>query len=128
MSNSTPQTMSQFSMPSLILRAEGLVLFVGAVILYTHLQFSGWALLLLLFSLDVFMVGYLKNPRVGSVVYNIGHTDIAPIVLALVSLSLNWSVGLQFALIWFAHIGLDRLMGYGLKYPTVFQDTHFQRL
>jgi hypothetical protein len=32
------------------------------------------------------------------------------------------------ALIWFAHIGMDRTVGYGLKYPTSFKDTHLQRV
>ena len=127
MSNSSI-TLTSFSMPSFLLRAEGLAILIGALALYAHLHFNGWVLLILFFSLDVFMIGYLKDTRLGSVVYNIGHTEVAPIALALISLALNWEPGVQFALIWFGHIGLDRLMGYGLKYPTVFQDTHLQRL
>lgn len=101
---------------------------IASLVLYAHLRFNGWMLLVLFFSLDVFMIGYLKDTRVGSLIYNLGHTEVAPIALALIGLALNWPPGMQFALIWFGHIGLDRLMGYGLKYPTVFQDTHLQRL
>jgi hypothetical protein len=32
------------------------------------------------------------------------------------------------ALIWFAHISMDRTVGYGLKYPTSFKDTHLERV
>jgi hypothetical protein len=127
MSNSST-TLTQFSMPSVLLRAEGLAILIATLVLYAHLHFNGWVLLVLFFSLDVFMIGYLKDTRVGSIIYNIGHTEVAPIALALISLALSWEPGIMFALIWFGHIGLDRLMGYGLKYPTVFQDTHFQRI
>jgi hypothetical protein len=34
----------------------------------------------------------------------------------------------QLGLIWFAHIGVVRAIGYGLKYPTGFKDTHLQRV
>lgn len=117
-----------FSMPSLFLRAEGLAILIAAMILYAHFRFNGWVLLVLFFSLDVFMLGYLKDTRLGSLIYNIGHTEVAPIALGLISLALGWTPGVQFALIWFGHIGLDRMLGYGLKYPTVFKDTHFQRV
>ena len=127
MTNSSA-SLNSLSMPSLLLRAEGLAILIASLVLYAHLQFNGWVLLVLFFSLDVFMIGYLKDTRLGSVIYNIGHTEVAPIALGLISLALSWPIGVQFALIWFGHIGLDRMLGYGLKYPTVFQDTHFQRL
>ena len=34
----------------------------------------------------------------------------------------------QLALIWLGHIGMDHALGYGLKYPTAFGDTHLQRV
>jgi hypothetical protein len=40
----------------------------------------------------------------------------------------SFMVPVQIALIWLAHLGLDRMLGYGLKYPTEFNDTHLQRL
>jgi hypothetical protein len=124
----TSTALPRLSMPNLVLRLEGFALLIAALILYAHLRFNGWVLLLLFFSLDVFMVGYLRNTRIGSLVYNMGHTEVAPIILALIGLALEQPVAVQFALIWLGHIGLDRLMGYGLKYPTVFQDTHLQRV
>ena len=35
---------------------------------------------------------------------------------------------LAVGLVWLAHIGIDRALGYGLKYPTHFEDTHLQRV
>lgn len=73
------------------------------------------------------MLGYLGNPRFGALAYNIGHTYLAPATLAAV----GWAAGppllLSLALIWTAHISLDRMLGFGLKYPTSFGDTHLGR-
>ena len=74
------------------------------------------------------MLGYLANARLGARLYNLVHTDALPIVLAAASLSLHRPQALAFALIWLAHIGWDRMLGYGLKYPTFFKDTHLQRV
>ena len=35
---------------------------------------------------------------------------------------------IKLGLIWLAHIGMDRAIGYGLKYPTNHKDTHLQRV
>jgi hypothetical protein len=73
---------------------------------------------------DVSMLGYLANRTLGAALYNAGHTYIAPAALGLV----GWGLGLPAlfgpALIWAAHIGFDRVMGYGLKYRTAFGATH----
>ena len=121
-------TQAALSMPNILLRLEGLVLLVGAVALYAHLGGSAIVFIALLFVPDVSMVGYLRNPRTGSLVYNAVHTYLLPALLAALSLAFNLPVGLQIALIWFAHIGMDRIVGFGLKYPTEFKDTHFQRV
>ena len=54
--------------------------------------------------------------------YNIAHTYVAPAVLVAVTSLGEPQVGL--ALIWVAHIGFDRLLGYGLKYHDGFGHTH----
>jgi uncharacterized membrane protein required for colicin V production len=74
------------------------------------------------------MVGYARNPQLGSLIYNIGHTEAIPLAIGAIGLLINIEAVIGFALIWLGHIGLDRLLGYGLKYPTQFKDTHFQRL
>jgi hypothetical protein len=73
------------------------------------------------------MLGYLANPRAGAYCYNVVHSYIAPIVLALVAIFFMPKL-LPFALIWFNHIGMDRSFGYGLKYSAAFGLTHLKRL
>ena len=78
---------------------------------------------------DVSLAGYLAGPRVGAVTYNLAHTYAFPVALAAGCL-LAGEPGLpvQIALIWAAHIGIDRVLGLGLKYPTAFKDTHLGRI
>lgn len=70
------------------------------------------------------MLGYLVNVRAGAQLYNAVHTYVGPLLLALYSMGASHPVLLPLTLIWFAHIGMDRMLGYGLKYPTHFKDTH----
>ncbi len=74
------------------------------------------------------MLGYLRGPRVGAAVYNLGHVTLTPVMIGLLAYALNVPLAVQIAAIWLAHIGLDRLLGYGLKEPTSFQDTHLGKI
>ncbi len=115
-------------MPRILLHLEGAAVLVTALIFYGQLGYSWWWFALLLLAPDLSAVGYLHSQAVGSLCYNIVHTYVLPITLALVSLLLNFEPGLQAALIWLAHIGMDRLVGYGLKYPDGFKITHFNKV
>lgn len=95
---------------------------------YSLLHGSWWLFALLFLVPDLAMLGYLANPRVGAAVYNAGHTLLMPILLAVVTCALHHPGWVPLALVWLAHIGFDRLLGYGLKYPTFFKDTHLQRV
>lgn len=117
-----------FSLPRLLLHAEGFAALVVSIALYAHLGANGWVFALLLLAPDASMIGYLVNVRLGSLTYNAAHTYTLPLALGTISLLAGWGTGVQLALIWTAHIGMDRAIGYGLKYPTSFQDTHFSRL
>lgn len=70
------------------------------------------------------MIGYAVGARVGAITYNAIHTYVGPLVLAVYSLGTSHQTPLLFALIWTAHIGLDRMLGFGLKYASRFKDTH----
>lgn len=117
-----------FTKPSLLLRIEGASVLVVSILLYRQSHVS-WILFAALFlSPDLFMLGYLVNPRIGAAVYNSVHTLLAPGVwIAITILASKWQM-LPFALILTAHIGFDRMLGYGLKYPTRFKDTHLQHV
>jgi hypothetical protein len=114
--------------PSILLRLEAFVLFVISVSLFFHLGGTMWHFLLLLLVPDVTMVGYALNVRTGALIYNAGHTLAVPVAIGGAALLLDQPLLVPFVLIWTAHIGMDRMLGYGLKYPTYFADTHLQRL
>ncbi|MEP7292625.1 MAG: DUF4260 domain-containing protein [Chloroflexota bacterium] len=111
-----------------LLRLEGLVLFVSAIVLYAISGGSGLLFVVLLLTPDLAMLGYRVNARVGAAVYNSVHTYLLPGILFAVGYVFSAPLAMQIALIWFAHIGMDRMMGYGLKYPTEFKDTHMQHV
>jgi hypothetical protein len=114
--------------PTAMLRVEGATLLAGSVLLYWMGGGSWWLFALLLLAPDLSMLGYLAGPRVGAVAYNAFHSYPLPAALGLVGLFVGAPLTVSVALVWFAHIGMDRLMGYGLKYPTNFKDTHLQRV
>lgn len=105
-----------------ILRAEGLVLLICAMLLYGRTEQSWWMFAGLLLLPDVALFGYLAGPRIGAVAYNAVHSLLGPLFLGIAS----GGDGLAFALalIWLAHCGMDRAVGYGLKYSTAFGHTH----
>lgn len=108
--------------------AEGAFALALSVFLYRS-GGAGWGIFFSLFLWpDLSMLGYLVSTRLGSMLYNLVHTYLFPLALAAVSLSQHKAGLLAFALIWLAHIGFDRVLGYGLKYPTFFKDTHLQRV
>jgi len=114
--------------PAVMLRAEGAAMLAGSVLLYWANGGSWWLFALLLLAPDASMVGYLAGPRVGAALYNAFHSYPLPAALGIFGLLAVSPFTVAVALVWFAHIGMDRLVGYGLKYPTGFKDTHLQRV
>ena len=115
-------------LPRLLLHAEGLTIAVVAIALYFHFDYPWWLLLALVLAPDLSMVGFAAGPRAGSAAYNVAHTSVLPVVLAGVGVLADSTWPVQVGLIWLTHIGIDRAIGYGLKYPTAFKDTHLQRV
>lgn len=115
-------------LPRRLLHLEGLAVAVGSLVVYFDAGY-GWLLLVaLILAPDLSMLGYLGGPRLGSLTYDLVHTYVGPVALGVLGVLGSYETALQIALIWLAHIGLDRLLGYGLKYPTGFKDTHLQRV
>jgi hypothetical protein len=109
------------------LRLEGLLLVVTATAAFFQLGFSGLYFGLLFLAPDLSLVGYLAGPRIGAAAYNSAHSMIGPLALAAIGVVALPAV-VSFALIWLAHIGFDRALGYGLKYATGFRFTHLGRV
>lgn len=116
------------SLPRLLLHAEGAAVAIAAVVLYFYADHAWWLLLVLALAPDISMVGYVAGPRIGAFAYDVVHTYVGPVALALVGVVADIEAATAVGLIWLAHIGVDRAVGYGLKYPTGFKDTHFDRV
>ncbi len=114
--------------PRWLLHLEGTSIFVLAVVLYSQGHYRWWLYAALFLTPDLFMLGYLANVRVGAAIYNVAHTLAGPVVLLILGLLLSAPQVFPYALIWLSHIGFDRMLGYGLKYPTHFKDTHLQHV
>ena len=113
---------------SRLIRLEGLTVFVVSIFLFGASNGIWWVYLLFFLAPDVSMLGYLGGPRTGAWIYNLVHTYVAPIAVIVVGYALKYDPVLLAGIIWLGHIGADRLLGFGLKYPTAFRDTHLQRV
>jgi hypothetical protein len=118
----------KLSGPNVLLRLEGLAVLVFASLVYASRGFSWTEFLVLFLVPDLVMVGYFWGARIGAVTYDAGHTYCAPLLLGLLARFSHHPALIPIALIWAAHIGFDRLMGYGLKYGTGFKETHLGRV
>ncbi|HEY2884498.1 MAG TPA: DUF4260 domain-containing protein [Rhizomicrobium sp.] len=111
-----------------LLRTEGLLLLIAAVGLYERIA-GGWGLFALCFLVpDLSFAGYLLGSRIGALAYNTAHSTVGPLMLAAVGVTLHHNLVLALALIWLAHIGFDRALGYGLKHAQGFTFTHLGRI
>jgi hypothetical protein len=110
--------------PRALLRIEGLAVFVAALVGFQIVDAS-WRLFALLFLIpDVALVAYVGGPRIGALAYNAVHTYVAPGVLAALAYLDVLPGASPLCLVWLAHIGMDRFLGLGLKFPSAFRDTH----
>jgi hypothetical protein len=128
-SRDTRRMRRRINLPAALLRAEGLVVSAAAIALYVDGDYAIWALIAFVLRPDLSFAAYVAGPGVGALVYNAAHTYVWPVALAAACLLTGSpSLPVEIALIWSAHIGVDRFLGYGLKYPTAFKDTHLGRV
>ena len=117
-------------------RIEALFVLIAALVLYFWIGAPWLTFVILILVPDLSMLGYLANPRVGAVIYNLFHTYIGPALLMGLGVILTdydldpyafWDFA-PIAIIWTAHIAFDRVLGYGLKSPEGFKITHLGRI
>jgi hypothetical protein len=114
--------------PGILLRLEAFTVLTVSFAAYHELD-GNWLVFFLLFLWpDLFMLGYLANVHLGASLYNLVHMYPGPLLIGAAAVFEHWHNTLLVTLVWTAHIGLDRMLGYGLKYPTFFKDTHLQRI
>jgi hypothetical protein len=111
-----------------LLRLEGLVLFAGMTALYALWAGPWWLYAVLFFAPDLSFMAYLAGPKIGAGAYNAMHSTVVPMAMLSVGFGFAPPLVLSLALIWLAHIGFDRALGYGLKYQAGFGFTHLGRI
>ena len=114
--------------PRLLLRLEGAALAIGAVYMFHRIGGNWWCFAALILAPDVSFAAYFLGTRPGAIAYNAMHVLFVPVALALAGFLLPQFDLLSVALIWAAHIGFDRALGYGLKYGAGFGFTHLGRI
>ncbi|WP_404451518.1 DUF4260 domain-containing protein [Virgibacillus necropolis] len=115
-------------MTKYLLHIEGFVVLMLALYFYAQTEIGwGWFFLLLL-APDLSMFGYMVNKKIGSYVYNLFHTYSLPLLLIILTFSMHQELLVAMGIIWVAHIGMDRMFGYGLKYATDFKSTHLNKI
>lgn len=113
---------------TVLLRLENLAVAIAAGLAFHRLGGNWMLFAVLVLAPDLAMLGYLAGPRTGARLYNLAHTYVAVALLGALAWTAGYQGALQVALIWCVHIGVDRVLGYGLKYPSGFADTHLGRL
>ncbi len=111
-----------------VLRLEAAAALLVAVFFYQASGLSWWLFALFFLLPDLSMLGYLAGPQKGALAYNAVHSYFAPLLLGTASFATGTTIGWAIAIIWFAHIAFDRLLGFGLKDATGFHSTHLGRI
>jgi succinate dehydrogenase/fumarate reductase cytochrome b subunit len=114
-------------LPSILQRLEGLALMGAALAIYASQGFGWLMFALLLLAPDLAALGYLAGSQTGNTSYNLAHTIAFPLALAVLAGLTGQPLGLQLALIWLAHIGMDRAVGYGFKEGEMPRPTRHKR-
>jgi hypothetical protein len=97
-------------------------------LLYAVWGGSWWIYAILFLAPDLSFAAYLAGPKVGAIVYNAAHSYLAPMALMVIGFGMASPLTLSIAIIRLAHIGIDRALGFGLKYPAGFGFTHLGRI
>jgi hypothetical protein len=113
---------------NILLRLEGLALFIGMTLLYGIWDGSWWVYVILFLVPDISFAAYLAGPKFGALVYNAAHSYLGPMALMTTGFASGEPLTLSIAMIWLAHIGIDRALGFGLKYEAGFAFTHLGRI
>jgi len=106
------------------LKIEELAQFVFGIFLFSRLSFEWWWFPLLILTPDIGMIGYLFNTKTGAWIYNLFHHKGVGVFLMLIGFYFKNETLSLIGIILFSHSSLDRIFGYGLKYPDSFHKTH----
>ncbi len=111
-----------------ILKLEELAQFVLGIFLFSQLDYAWWWFPALLLTPDIGMLGYLVNPKVGAISYNIFHHKAIAIAIGLAGFYFDNPLLILIGVILFSHASFDRIFGYGLKFQDDFKNTHLGKI
>ena len=106
------------------LKIEELFMFIASIYFFSLYEYSWWVYPALILTPDIGFLGYVVNSRIGAITYNFLHHKGVAVVLFIGGILLASSPLQLAAIIIFGHSSLDRMLGYGLKYPEGFNYTH----
>lgn len=107
-----------------LLRLEGLCILAASVLAYAEFGSDWGTFALFFFAPDLSFAGYLAGPKVGAISYNVAHSLIGALLVLATGFIISAPIAITAGIIWMAHIGFDRALGYGLKYTAGFKFTH----
>lgn len=110
------------------LKVEEAAQFILGILVFCQLDFAWWWFPALILLPDIGMVGYAFNTQIGARIYNIFHNKAIAIALYLTGIYLANPIMSLIGIILFSHSALDRIFGYGLKYPDNFKNTHLGKI
>lgn len=87
-----------------------------------------WLWIILFFTPDIGMLGYLVDTKVGAFVYNFFHHKGLALAISATGYWFHNEVATAIGILLFAHASFDRIWGYGLKYEDSFKNTHLGNL
>lgn len=106
------------------IKFEEFALFLLGIFLFSQLDYAWWWFLVLILAPDIGMLGYLLNTKIGAFTYNLFHHRGVAILLYFCGIYFEIEILQLIGVIMFSHAALDRIFGYGLKYPDSFKHTH----
>jgi hypothetical protein len=115
-------------MVKLFLRLEGLAVLLAAIYIYMLMEGNWLYFILFILVPDISMIGYIGNKKIGAFVYNMFHNLTLPLLLIVLGFFFDMELLAFAGVILLAHVGFDRLFGFGLKYESGFKDTHLQKV
>lgn len=110
------------------LKLESAAVLIACYVATLVFGYAWWLFFALLLLPDISMVGYAINNKCGAILYNLFHHQ----GIAILVIGIGWYTEQQMVLlagiILLGHSAMDRMLGYGLKYATGFQDTHLGKI
>ena len=111
-----------------ILKLEELAQFILGIVLFSQLNYAWWWFAALILLPDIGMLGYVFTTKIGALVYNLFHNKAIGIAFILIGMFYLGEIYTLVGIILFSHSALDRIFGYGLKYPDSFRNTHLGKV